>query len=127
MSAFLWEQNQIQNQKPAEKNVKKDIKRTPSKTDQMLQANAPWNPASVFGLVLSFIGLYFAIKGLIGMPGLIAEFLNIQSSSIQVIQHASIKPSIILMLIVEITYIILGLYLIRRPHRLVSFAFPKAD
>ncbi len=123
-NAFLWEQNQVHSQKPAEKRIK-NIDRTPSITGPMLQANAHWNPCSVFGLTLRLIGLYFALKGLSGLVDFVVGYSHIQSATNQIIQHSSIKPSVFITIIGKVIYITLGLYLIRRAHRLVSFAFPE--
>ena len=89
-NAFLWEQNQVHSQKPAEKRIK-NIDRTPSITGPMLQANAHWNPCSVFGLTLRLIGLYFALKGLSGLVDFVVGYSHIQSATNQIIQHSSIS------------------------------------
>ena len=66
INAFIWEQNQKQNLQPT--------KKTTLSTDNLLAADAPWTPGSVFGLVVRLVGLYLIWHGTNGFVDLVSGF-----------------------------------------------------
>ncbi|MBT5927455.1 MAG: hypothetical protein HOH33_12635 [Verrucomicrobia bacterium] len=121
LNAFLWEQTQKQNQQPTKKPNKKDN----AWRNALLAADATWCPGSVFGLVVRLLGLYFIWHGTEGFVDLITGFPPIIVPSLRGITVPPTNPRFITVLLISIGYFITGLYLIRKPHDLVSLAFPK--
>lgn len=139
LNAFLWEQNQKLAQEPSKKNSQnyseKESEQIRSKVDNMLQADAPWSPASIFGLGIRFIGLFLLGKGLLLVTSIImgligyssAGYSTLQRSGALFIESSSMKPPHFINILAAIFITVIGIYLLRKPHGLVSLAFSEND
>lgn len=93
--------------------------------NNLLAADATWCPGSVFGLAVRLLGLYFMWHGTEGFVDLVTGFPPITVPSLRGMTVPPTNPRFITVLLISIGYLISGLYLIRKPHDLVSLAFPK--
>lgn len=83
----------------------------------MLSAEAPWTPGAVFGMIVRLLGLYLVWIGFHGWMG-------IWLSPFSTDAPMKVLLSIVFGLISPFgLYLLVGLYILLRPHRLVSIVF----
>jgi hypothetical protein len=115
-NAFLWEQNQKQTHKP----VKSADGATLPKSKLAMEIDTQWSPGSVFGLAVRLVGLYLALKGAEGFVTLVVGFSDISMNARGGVPAPSIGNLFFKGALVNTAYLVLGLFLVRRPHTLVS-------